>query len=540
MSDLTTQKVQAPGAQPGTTPGVILGTVAYMSPEQAAGRQLDQRTDIFSLGLVLYEALTGRRAFPGQTPVDVLHAIINDEPPPAFKISPQLPIEVADILDKALAKEPGERYQHAGDFELDLRRLSRAIDSRSLHSDREQPVIKPKWYRRSLMWTLAGVSLMAAASALFATWTLGNFNVTKSTAGVFGPLGTMTITPLTTDGGHEGDATFAPDGRSIAYVSDRTGNFDIFLKQVAGGPDINLTDNPADDIQPAFRQMANRSPSSRRAHLHQTFIFLVRTLHSWEARSGLCPRLEAAPGGSLSKATFRRGHRMVLQSYTQVGPGFAERSYRVASSGGDPEEIPISFGAEQRLPAHLLNPSYSSDRRWILFAGDGAIYVVNAEGGEPRRIAIGTDPAWSHDSQAIVYSSGEGGKNHSLWQIPFDLREGKASGRAEPLTVGRGTDAQPTVSSDGKQIAFTAHDISFNIEVLPFDAETGRALGAPKPLTSGSNVNYFHNFSPDGRSVVFDLRRGGASSIWRVDTGGPPIRLTSDHKVCRSLSEMVA
>ena len=113
----------------GTATGAILGTVSYMSPEQAQGRPVDHRTDVFSLGLVLYEALTGSRPFSGRSAVETLHAIINEEPVPASERNPNVPREAAEILAKALAKDPAERYQHAADFALDLRRASRAFES---------------------------------------------------------------------------------------------------------------------------------------------------------------------------------------------------------------------------------------------------------------------------------------------------------------------------------------------------------------------------------------------------------------------------
>src|SRR3989454_11294950 len=128
-TDLTTLAFPGAVVHTETKPGVILGTVAYMSPEQATGRALDHRTDIFSLGVVLYEMLTGKRPFEGKSAIDTLHAIINQEPPPAIELNPRLPAEITDILGKALAKDAEERYQHAGDFELDLRRLKPAIQS---------------------------------------------------------------------------------------------------------------------------------------------------------------------------------------------------------------------------------------------------------------------------------------------------------------------------------------------------------------------------------------------------------------------------
>jgi serine/threonine protein kinase len=134
-----------------TKAGCIVGTVAYMSPEQAEGRELDHRSDIFSLGLVLYELFTGRPAFRGNSTVETLHAIIHDDPVPANDLNPRLPPEAAEILAKAMAKDPRERYRHAGDFELDLRRLKRALDSNALPSSRAQAAAGPQARGRKML-----------------------------------------------------------------------------------------------------------------------------------------------------------------------------------------------------------------------------------------------------------------------------------------------------------------------------------------------------------------------------------------------------
>jgi serine/threonine protein kinase len=218
-----------------------------MSPEQAEGRELDHRTDIFSLGLALYEVFTGRPAFRGNSTIDTLHAIVHDDPVRATGLNSLLPPEAAEILAKAIAKDPAERYRHAGDFELDLRRLKRALDSNGLPSMRSKVVVGPQSRARKAPLT---VTVAAAIYAAFlAGWRLNRVAVPT---GAGTELAQVTFTPLTSDPGLELDPTFSPDGETIAYSSDRTGNFEIFLKQVSGAADINLTNNPADDIQPSF------------------------------------------------------------------------------------------------------------------------------------------------------------------------------------------------------------------------------------------------------------------------------------------------
>ena len=229
-----------------TMPGTVLGTVSYMSPEQAEGQPVDRRSDIFSLGVVLYEILGGKRPFEGKSAIDTLHAIINDEPPSIVELNPSLPYEVTELLGKAIAKDRAERYQHAGDFELDLRRFKRALETNSLVSSRTLAGQKKPMRRSIPILTL--LALLTLAGVSFAAWRIGQARKLPTQKS---SLESVRILPVTVDAGFEGEPSFAPDGQTIAYVSDRTGNFEIYLKQISGGPDINLTNHPADDMQPA-------------------------------------------------------------------------------------------------------------------------------------------------------------------------------------------------------------------------------------------------------------------------------------------------
>jgi serine/threonine protein kinase len=522
-SELTTAFLLSSGPSQ-TTPGVIMGTVSYMSPEQARGEKVDQRSDIFSTGVVLYEMVTGERPFKGKSVVDTLHAIINVEPRPAIELNSVVPAELADILGKALAKDPSERYQHAGDLELDLRRLKRAIESNALLSARTVSVGKVGVGRLSLKWLLLA-SLLIAATGL-AGWWIGR---SGSKPPQKNSLETVSLTPLTSDPGYEGEPTFAPDGETIAYVSDRTGDFEIFLKQISGGPDINITNNKADDVQPAFspdgKQIAfvsTRASSSNLLYPGVDFSLLGGDI--W-----VMPTLGGSPRRIAESGNFPSWSPDGTVIIYAIGTTwFQPKIRRVAAQGGEPQDIPIKFKAGERPQPFWLYPSYSSDMRWITFEAGGNIFVVSAEGGEARRILKGRRPVWGTNSQAIIYSNTEPGKNFSLWQVPFSSAEGATSSAPQPLTVGRGRDMQAAMSRNGKLVAYAAQDLSFNIETLAFDAEAGLQTGPPQPATLGSNIIYFLNASPDGRSVVFESHRGAVSHIWRVETGSLPVQLTSD------------
>jgi eukaryotic-like serine/threonine-protein kinase len=505
-----------------TRAGAIVGTTAYMSPEQARGQPLDGRTDIFSLGVVLYEALTGAQAFSGPSVIDVLHAIINTDPRPAIEVEPRLPVEVMEILGKALAKEPVERYRHAGDFELDLRRFKRSLETGSLPSLKPARTPSVQSQSSTATWIIAAILGIVAGAA-------GVSLLPRSTAPtvISSGLERSTLTALTTDAGFEGDPSFSPDGETLAYTSDRTGNFEIFLKQVSGGPDINISNDAADDVQPSF------SPDGRQIAFVSTrggapeLLFMGPNTPMRGGDVWVMPAL----GGNGRRVARSGNFPSWSPDGTEIvftsGPWFGPKLHRVSALGGTPRDVRVQFAAGV-TPAHLLYPRFSSDGQWIVFGSPTDVYVVSANGGPVKAIARGQAPLWGVDSRSIIYSNGEVGTNLSLWSIAFDTATGAIAGPAQPLTVGRGADLQAASSKDGKRIAFAATEVATHIESQEFDAETGRFRGSPVALTNSRDQIYFFDVSQDGRSALFELRRGHASSIWRANADRTLVQLASD------------
>lgn len=505
--------------------GVVMGTVAYMSPEQALGRPVDARTDIFSLGAVLYEAVTGQRAFSGASEIDTLHGIIHAAPAAVRKENKLAPHELQWVVDKALAKDVAERYQTMREFAADLRRLRRRMESGSA-TQLEAEITPPKaTWQLPVWWGVGGavVALLAIAAAL----QIPALRVRLLPAATGGSvaLGKITLTQLTTDPGYEGEPTFSPDGETIAYVSDRSGNFEIYLKQISGGPDVNLTNSSADDVQPAFSPDGKQIAfvSSREGGTDIVTFFAPGSA----AIGGdiwVMPALGGSPHRVAKLGNFPSwtpdGSAVVYAS----GPWFGRKIYRVPTVGGEPKEIPVRFSEGAVL--HAQYPSYSPDGRWIVLQDQEQVLVVPGTGGEAKAIARGQRPLWNVDSSAILYSNTETGKNESLWQIPFSTAKGEVSGPASPLTVGHGQDTQAAVSQDGKYVAFSVQESSFNLELLPLDAESGKVLGGPRPLTQGNNIIYGMDFSPDGQWVAYGSRQ---SRLWKIsEAGGTPIPLSLD------------
>jgi eukaryotic-like serine/threonine-protein kinase len=494
-----------------TKTGMIVGTAPYMSPEQIEGRPVDHRTDIFSLGIVLYEMLGGKRPFDGTSSVDIAHKILNVEPRRLTEADPALPPAVDEILAKALAKNPADRYQHAGDLAIDLRR---AKETRSA----PQTVFRPRPAARK-MWIAAGV-LAIAAAALAGYFSASRTDVATSKAPA---IAGITFAPLTTEPGYEGEPTFAPDGQTIAYVSDRGGNLDVFLKQISGGPDINLTNHPADDAQPSI------SPDGKQIAFVSTRSSdkgLVFANPGMPLRGGdlwLMPLLGGTARRIAADAYFPSWTADGTAIVFVRGPWSNEHIYRVPATGGDVQQIPLE------MPQHLfiLYPSCSPDGKWLLFNTQqpDMIYIAPAKGGSPRALAPGRHGAWAADSKSVVFSDlGTG----ALRRIRIS-DGGTAEGVPEPLTAGPGSSVHPSLSRNGRTLTFAAQAIAFNIERVRFDPVAGRTAGSPEPITLGQASNPFFTVSPDGTAVAYQSLRGSATEIWRVEVpAGQNTQLTAD------------
>src|SRR6266511_366337 len=253
-----------------TAPGVVMGTFSYMSPEQARGLAVDARTDIWSLGVMIYEMVAGRQPFEGETASDVMSLILQKEPLPLAYSWPEVPAELERIVRKALRKDKEERYQTIKDLLIDLRNLRKELEL-SAEIERSQPPISAramssgqsaaatahsassaeyivteiKQHKRAAA-LIVGIVIIASAAVLYLF--SRRSAVLKQTA-----LANATFTQLSDQSGPEYYPSLSPDGKSFVYAGFASGNWDIYLQRVGGKNPVNLTqDSPADDTQPAF------------------------------------------------------------------------------------------------------------------------------------------------------------------------------------------------------------------------------------------------------------------------------------------------
>src|SRR5579862_2585026 len=222
-----------------TLPGIVMGTVGYMSPEQVRGEPIDRRSDIFSFGAVLYEMLTGKRAFRRETPAETMTAILREEPQPLSDSGRQGPPELQRILARCLERNVARRFQSASDLAFAIESLSET----STGTSTAKRVSQPKSGRERLPWVIAAALLMGTAG----------WEILRPAAAPANPLEKAHFTRITDFESVE--ASISPDGRFVAFISDHDGPFDVWLTQVGTGRLINLTQGRAGPLPGPLRSV---------------------------------------------------------------------------------------------------------------------------------------------------------------------------------------------------------------------------------------------------------------------------------------------
>jgi len=509
------------GEAPRTEEGAILGTVAYMSPEQAEGKQVDARSDIFSFGSVLYEMLTGQRAFPGETRLSVLSAILRDEPEPVSQVLEGIPRDAEKLIARCLRKEPGRRYQHMDDIKIALEELKEESESEVL-----APVAAPP---SGPLWPWVG-----AASLLILALVVGGVLVWQRLEPPEAePPGPPPRTvPFTSFPGSERDPALSLDGKQVAFVWDGEagGNFDIYVKLVEGGTPLRLTTNPANDLNPAW------SPDgSRIAFLRETAgghgIFVIPALGGPERKLG-----QSAAGAGVARSYG------LWSSGLSWSPDGRFLAILDKSSAQDPNSIFLlstETGEKRKLTSlsaqHLGDgyPAFSPDGQTLAFTRAPTleindIYVLPVSGsgtsaGEPKRLTFDGRMiwglAWTPDGRDIVFSSNRAG-SQSLWKIAA------SEGAPERLAVGGENAFLPSISSQGGRLAYTQSAADTNIWRTPGPSAKGSG-GSPTKMIASTQGDSEPQFSPDGKRIVFSSRRSGYYEFWVCDSDGlNPVQVT--------------
>jgi serine/threonine protein kinase/Tol biopolymer transport system component len=519
-----------------TEPGVVMGTVSYMSPEQARGLAVDARTDIWSLGAMIYEMVVGRQPFEGETASDVMSLILQKEPPPLAHFWPEVPAELERIVRKALRKDREERYQTIKDLLIDLRNLRKELEleaemersappisgratvggqsaAATAHStsSAEYIVTQIKRHKRGAAVVLATLVVGLAALASLATLLYRRFRTDL-------PPPQRALVRLTFDPGLQGEPTWSPDGRFIAYSSDRGGNFDIWVKPIGEGDPVQVTKSPAHDWQPDWSPDGNRIVF--RSEREGGGLFVVPALGGNERKvSSFGYRPHWSPDGS-----------QILFSTSQLRIWEIPKWYLVGLDGRAPSEVLPEFLVEFIGPAQVAwHPDGQRISIWGTHRQLGAsFWTVPLASGTPTRSVVTkqveqqlkeasvtfSDFSWARSGRAIYFEgTAQGVRN--LWRVDVDPQTLEWIAGPERMTIGPGLDTDLALSPDGKRLAFTTRTERTRIWSLPFDAQTGRTKGGGQPITSAGMDAWTPNLSRDGKKLVFSAQHAGKREVWQ-------------------------
>ena len=538
-----------------TAEHAIVGTLAYMSPEQAAGRAVDHRTDIFSLGIVLYEMIAGRRPFHGDSQPELLNAIIH-APFPLEGV----PVGLEDVLARMLAKDTAARYQHAGDLAYDLRRLKSSMEVGRMSSAKPAHAQTRRW-----RWPVAAAAALAliVLAAAIGIWRLDYFWTN--------PLAEAAISRVTDFEGDEIDGAISPDGKLVAFLSDRDGPLDAWVTQAGSGNFLNLTKGQFPSLldQVAFgvgfagdgahiwvRGAAKDSKtagvslvpvlggSARRLLDGGSGVFNV----AWSSDGARMVYTAGGPDGDKISIAERdgTGARRIFSSQTDRHAHYPvwspDGSYIYFVFGGvrlmqaDVWRVPSAGGAAERITSHNTDVRYSAllDTRRLVYiapAADGsgdALYGIDVKRRVPHRLSVGVEQYRS--VAAIPARPGGRGRlvasvanpTSHVWTTPISasiVSEKDAAQVALPSVRAASPRAGPGYLL---YLSSTGGDAG----IWKFQNRAGQELWKP---SDGSIVST-PSISADGAQLAFAARRNGRGTVFVMSADG-----TNRRSVCDSI-----
>jgi len=498
-----------------TSPGIAVGTIAYMSPEQVRAKELDARTDLFSFGAVLYEMATGALPFRGESTGVVFESILSRASVPPVRLNPDLPAELERIINRALEKDRNLRYQHASDMRAELQRLERDTESSrkvaaAAAADvatATQPAVQPSQVSSSAVIAATkqhkwGVTAGAFAMLVLGAAGLGVYSLLHRPTPM--PFQKFTITQVTNTGKATG-AAISPDGRYVLSVMDDNGLESLWLRNLPTGSDTQVippSDLPYEDL--AFSPDGNYIYFRKAQNPTHTYYNLYRA-----------PILGGAPltvaknvDSDIAFSPDRRHIAYARENDPEVG------KYRIltASLDGDGETV-LRIGDVSEAPLNLawspkgdeiaysLNPKYSLEQK------SDAIDILDVGTGKLHRTAFKEkvlyEIKWSPDGRALFVMYAQAGGNMTRGQIGFLRGTG---GEIEPITRDTNRYAGLTLSADGKTLVTVLARSSATISVL---SNKGHQFAEPRPLLSqnGLNQGSMLSWSTDHNLLVSNVDR---------------------------------
>jgi serine/threonine protein kinase len=561
-----------------TSPGSALGTVAYMSPEQARAKELDSRTDLFSFGVVLYEMATGQLPFRGDSTATMFEAILNRAAVPALRLNADVPPKLEDIINKALEKDRNLRYQSAADMRTDLQRLKRDTESsrqvsmssvevasaapavaHPRHTSSNSAMIAAKQHKWGVAASVIGVLIVLAAAGL------GVYYIFHRPAPM--PFQHFTITQVT-NSGKAAQAAISPDGKYVLSVTDDNGMQSLWLRNVPTGSDTQV-------VAPTSSTYLNLafSPDGNFIYFRKSASANAYNLYRTPVLGGT---LQTIARDVDSDVAFSPDGQHI--AYTRENdPDVGKYRLLMASMDGSGERI-LQIGPALEFPDNL---AWSPNGNEIVYSlsepGLGAINVFDVRAGKAHRLVtlkgkFLDELKWSPDGRTLFVMYAQGIENFGRDQIGFFFGTG---GDIEPITRDTNRYAGLTLSADGRTLATVLTKRFASIYIL---AAAGNDSGEAKPLLSQANDIIAFNWTADGNLLATDhghllklsvdgknqtqlladssaklmhpsacganyfvfagLFQGdtGSANIWRTNTdGSSPLKLTNgSYPVCSS------
>ena len=470
--------------------GVVLGTAGYMSPEQVRGQVVDRRSDIFSLGAILYEMLRGKQAFEGKTAADTMSAILKEEPAELSASGRSLPPALGRIVDRCLEKDPAERFQSARDLAFNLELLSRE------ETGSGAAVALPA--RKGRRWRIAplgALALIGAAGLGFLARGL------KPRVESSSPAEWRRLTDFV---GMEEFPSLSPDGKSVAFTADVSGRRQIWMRLLAGGTPLQVTQDDADHQYPRW------SPDS------SSLIYFSPSQEPdgdgkiWQisALGGTArPLVSSLGGGDLS-------HDGKHIAYFHSNQGDIELA--VADPDGSNSRKLVVLPHEYNYSDLRWSPD---DRKLGFQRGrtfDYDVFYVPAEGGSLQAITQDGNPlegfAWLPDGSGVVYSSSRGDtvlylRTMNLWSVQTggkNLRQ---------LTFGETSYISPDLDRQGNIVA-TRRQIQFDIWRYPVDGSPEENVRRGAQITHQTGTVQTPSAGPGDRELVYLSDSGGHGNLW--------------------------
>jgi serine/threonine protein kinase len=500
-----------------TGEGRIVGTPAYLSPEQAEGKPIDARSDTFSLGVMLYQMATGVRPFRGDSVVSVISSILKDAPVAPISVNPALPPDLDRIIRRCLAKDPSRRYQTAVDLRNDLEDLQELVKTRD--GSTAVPTSRASRAPWQIILTALAAIICIAASMMF--W---RHQQSKHASAVHL---NVTFSKLTSQPGVEWFPSLSPDGKWVVYSGNGSTSRQIYLQSVNGQTPLDLSRDPTvDDDQPAF------SPDGERIAFRSS-------------RDGGGIFVMGRTGEAIKRVTHMGFHPSWSPDGTQLA--FTTENVELYPQNSIGQSglwtVTVSTGAARRLyEGDAVLASWSPHNQRIALTHrlgnptQSAIWTIPASGGTPKPVisekATNWNPVWSPDGTYLYFSSDRRG-SMNLWRVPIDEVSGEMRGEPEAITTPASYLAHPSLSSDGKHIAFTSALVTANIQQLALDSSGGVA-GDPAWVTTGSLRWSSPSPSPDGNWIAIYSLVQPEGHLYLVHTDGTAMRqLTSDAAIDR-------